>query len=99
MATHLPKWQPIKIIDLARNLILLSGPRLRDAYADVEGVALVRNLELLLGFLLLVLGGQRLWVTGIAALAGSAGIFHVFVRYLDLPLPTASLGLLSRLGL
>jgi putative tricarboxylic transport membrane protein len=57
------------------------------------------SMFLFLGFLLLVLGGQRLWVTGIAALVGSAGIFHVLVRYLDLPLPTASIGVLNRLGL
>lgn len=57
------------------------------------------SMFLFLGFLLLVLGGQRWWVTGITALAGSAGIFYVFVRYLDLPLPTASIDLLNRLGL
>lgn len=54
---------------------------------------------LFLGFLVLVLGAQRWWVAGLTAIAGSAGVFFVFVRYLDLPLPTASIGLLARLGL
>lgn len=52
-----------------------------------------------LGFLLFVLGGQRWWVTGLTAVVGSAGIFYVFVHYLDLPLPTASIDLLNRMGL
>ncbi len=54
---------------------------------------------LFLAFLLLVLGGQRAWVTGVTAVIGSGGIFHVFVRYLDLPLPTSSIDFLNRLGL
>lgn len=57
------------------------------------------SMFLFLAFLLLVLGRQRVWLTAVTALVGSAGIFHVFVRYLDLPLPTASLNLLTRLGL
>ncbi len=54
---------------------------------------------LFLAFLLLVLGGQRIWVTGVTAVLGSVGIFYVFVHYLDLPLPPASIDFLNRLGL
>lgn len=82
---------------LLRIGAILGALALMALVMDVIGFQV--SMFLFLGFLLLVLGGQRLWVTGIAALVGSAGIFHVFVRYLDLPLPTASIGLLNRLGL
>ena len=49
--------------------------------------------------LLRVLGRQARWMTVLIALAGSAGVYHVFVRYLGVPLPAAALGVLARLGL
>jgi putative tricarboxylic transport membrane protein len=54
---------------------------------------------LLLIFLLLVLGRQAVWLTVIIALAGSVGVYRVFVSYLDVQLPAASLAFLARLGL
>ncbi len=64
--------------------------------ASLVAAALVMNL---LGFLLLVLGRQSVWMTVIIALAGSAGVYRVFVSYLDVQLPAASLAFLARLGL
>jgi len=43
-------------------------------------------------FLLLVLGRQHPVVTGIIALAGSFGVYYVFVHWLGVPLP---MGILS----
>lgn len=54
---------------------------------------------LLLLFLLLIPGRQRLWLTLVVALLGSVGIYHLFGSYLDVQLPKASLSLLARLGL
>ncbi len=54
---------------------------------------------LLLVFLLLALGRQPLWLTIVIALAGSVGVYRVFVGYLDVQLPVASLALLAGLGL
>lgn len=74
--------------------------------ASLVAAALVMNLLgfqvamfLLLIFLLLVLGKQSIWLTVIIALAGSVGVYRVFVAYLDVQLPTASLAFLARLGL
>ena len=50
-------------------------------------------------FLLMVLGRQKLLMTVIVALACSVGVYHVFVRYLDVPLPVASFAFLANLGL
>lgn len=82
---------------LVRIAVIVGALALVTLLLDVIGFQL--SMFLFLGFLLLVLGRQRWWVAGIAALAGGAGLFHVFVRYLDLPLPTASLEVLGRLGL
>lgn len=54
---------------------------------------------LFLVFLLMILGRQKLMVSLIIALLGSVGLYHVFVRYLDVPLPVASLAFLASLGL
>lgn len=54
---------------------------------------------LLLIFLLLVMGRQPLWLTVIIALAGSVGVYRVFVSALDVQLPAASLAFLARMGL
>jgi putative tricarboxylic transport membrane protein len=54
---------------------------------------------LLLLFLLSVLGRQSLWLTTIIALAGSVGVYRVFVAYLDVQLPVASVAFLAKLGL
>jgi len=74
--------------------------------ASLVAAALVMNLLgfqvamfLLLIFLLLILGRQSIWLTVIVALAGSVGVYRVFVTYLDVQLPAASLAFLARLGL
>jgi putative tricarboxylic transport membrane protein len=74
--------------------------------ASLAVAALVMNflgfqvaMFLLLIFLLLVLGRQPVWLTVIIALAGSIGVYRVFVTYLDVQLPAASLAFLARLGL
>ena len=54
---------------------------------------------LFLAFLLTVLGRQRIAMTLIVALSCSVGVYHVFVRYLDVPLPAASFAILAGLGL
>ncbi len=50
-------------------------------------------------FLLVVLGRQSLWVSVIAALVCSVGVYHLFGGYLDVALPAASLKWLAGLGL
>ncbi len=50
-------------------------------------------------FTLTVLGKQPIWLTALIAVAGSAGIYHLFSGYLDVQLPTSSLALLAALGL
>jgi putative tricarboxylic transport membrane protein len=44
-------------------------------------------------FLLTVLGRQHPLVTGIIALAGSFGVYYVFVRWLAVPLPIGLFGI------
>ncbi len=44
-------------------------------------------------FLLTALGRQHPLLTGIIALAGSFGVYYVFVRWLATPLPTGLLGI------
>ena len=54
---------------------------------------------LFLLFMLMILGRQTIWMTLIIALVGSVGVYHLFGRYLDVQLPTASLTFLANLGL
>jgi hypothetical protein len=44
-------------------------------------------------FLLRALGRQGLIVTALVALAGSFGVYYLFVHWLQVPLPTGILGL------
>ena len=44
-------------------------------------------------FLLSALGRQHLVVTGGIALAGSVGVYYVFVHWLGVPLPIGFLGI------
>jgi putative tricarboxylic transport membrane protein len=50
-------------------------------------------------FMLMVLGRQAIWVTLIIALVCSAGVYHMFGRYLDVQLPAASWALIAGIGL
>jgi putative tricarboxylic transport membrane protein len=50
----------------------------------------------MLGFYLFILSalGRRGWLaTGVIALAGSFGVYHIFVRWLAVPLPVGLLGM------
>jgi putative tricarboxylic transport membrane protein len=74
--------------------------------ASLVAAALVMNLLgfqvamfLLLVFLLLFMGRQSIWLSVIVALAGSVGVYRVFVATLDVQLPASSLAFLARLGL
>jgi putative tricarboxylic transport membrane protein len=74
--------------------------------ASLVVAALVMNLLgfqvamfLLLAFLLLVMGRQPVWLTVIISLAGSVGVYRIFVIYLDVQLPASSLAFLAGLGL
>jgi len=44
-------------------------------------------------FLLCALGRRGLIITALVALAGSFGVYHMFVRWLKVPLPTGLFGL------
>ncbi len=57
------------------------------------------SMFLFMVFLLVVLGRQSLWVSVIAALVCSVGVYHLFGGYLDVALPAASLKWLAGLGL
>ncbi len=80
--------------------------RIMAVIASLVAAALVMNLLgfqlamfLLLAFLLLVMGRQPFWLTMIISLAGSVGVYRVFVTTLDVQLPASSLAFLARLGL
>ncbi len=57
------------------------------------------SMFLFMVFLLLVLGRQSPWVTVIAALGCSVGVYHLFGGYLDVALPPAGIKWLAGLGL
>jgi putative tricarboxylic transport membrane protein len=57
------------------------------------------SMFLFLGFLLMVLGQQKLWLTLVITLLGSVGVYRVFSGYLDVQLPAASIAFLAALGL
>ena len=80
-----------------RLLSVISAIVLATLLMDILGFQL--PMFLLLVFLLLVPGRQKLWLTLIIAIMGSVGIYHLFGKYLDVQLPKASIEILSRLGL
>jgi putative tricarboxylic transport membrane protein len=80
-----------RIVLILASLVILGG------LMNLIGFQL--SMFLYMVFLLMVLGRQKLLMTVIVALACSVGVYHVFVRYLDVPLPVASFAFLANLGL
>ena len=87
-----PPWQGI-----FRILLILVAMVAAACFMDFLGFQL--TMFLFLVFLLLVLGRQMLWVALVLSLFCSVGVFHLFSRYLDVPLPTAAITFLSNLSL
>jgi putative tricarboxylic transport membrane protein len=50
-------------------------------------------------FMLLFIGKQSIWMSLVISVISSVGVYHVFVRFLDVRLPLSSLSLLNQLGL
>lgn len=81
----------VRILSILAALVVTAG------LMNLLGFQLMMFLFLV--FLLIVLGRQTLWVTLVVALLGSVGLFHLFGGYLDVPLPVATVKLLTNLGL
>lgn len=79
-----------RILSILASLVVLS--------CLMKVIGFQATMFLFLVFLLVVLGRQKPLVTLIIALLGSVGLYHLFVRYLDVPLPVASLAGLAKLG-
>jgi len=80
-----------RILSTIAALVAMAG------FMNLLGFQLTMFLFLI--FLLLVLGRQGILVTLIVALLGSAGVYHMFGRFLDVPLPAATIKFLANLGL
>jgi len=80
-----------QILSILASLLMVAG------LMNVIGFQL--TMLLFLVFLLKILGRQSIWATLIIAVLGSIGVFHLFGRYLDVPLPVSSLTFLASLGL
>ncbi|MHB0868919.1 MAG: tripartite tricarboxylate transporter TctB family protein [Chloroflexota bacterium] len=80
-----------------RILAILGALVAYTALLDLFGYRLTTLAFLL--FLLAALGRQHPLITGAVALAGSFGVYHVFLYWLSVPLPTASIWFLKDLGL
>ncbi len=50
-------------------------------------------------FMLLFIGKQSIWISLVISVIGSVGVYHVFVKFLDVQLPLSSLSLLNQLSL
>jgi putative tricarboxylic transport membrane protein len=79
-----------RIVSILASLVVLGGL--------MQLIGFQLSMFLYMVFLLMVLGRQKLVMTLIVALSCSVGVYHVFVRYLDVPLPTASFTFLANLG-
>jgi putative tricarboxylic transport membrane protein len=80
-----------RILAIALSLVLFT------VVLDIVGYRLA-TLALLL-FLLVALGRQHPLITVAVALGGSFGVYHVFMYWLAVPLPDASIEVLMSLGL
>jgi len=81
----------VRILSTVATLVAMAG------FMNLLGFKLTMFLFLL--FTLKVLGRQSLWVTLVVAILFSVGVYHLFGRYLDVPLPLATVKLLANLGL
>jgi len=50
-------------------------------------------------FMLMFIGKQSIWISLVISIISSVGVYHVFVKFLDVHLPLSSLSLLNQLGL
>jgi putative tricarboxylic transport membrane protein len=50
-------------------------------------------------FMLMFIGKQSIWISLVISIIGSVGVYHLFVKFLDVQLPLSSLSLLNQLGL
>lgn len=82
---------------LLRVLAILAGLAAVALLMDTLGFQL--SMLIFLFVLIKFLGKQKPVVTTIVSLAGSVGIFHLFGKFLDLSLPTASIPFLAAIGL
>lgn len=81
----------VRIVSILAALAAMAG------FMNLLGFQL--SMFLFVVFLLMVLGRQTPWVTVIAALVCSVGVYHLFGGYLDVSLPAASIKWLAGLGL
>ena len=65
----------------------------------VETLGYQLTMLVFLGTLLIVLGRQNLIVTAAVAIGGSFGVYYIFTKGLDVPLPMSSIEFLRNLGL
>ncbi len=86
-----PRGGLVRILTILAALLAVTG--------SMELLGFQLTMFLFLGFLLLVLGRQTLWLTLVIALLGSVGVYRLFGGYLDVQLPPASVGWLAGLGL
>jgi putative tricarboxylic transport membrane protein len=81
----------VRILSTLAALVAMAG------FMNLLGFQL--TMFLFMVFLLMVLGRQALWMTVIAALLASVGVYHLFGGYLGVSLPGATVKLLANLGL
>ena len=86
-----PRGGIVRILSIVVSVAVVS------ALMDLLGFQL--TMFLFMVFMLMILGRQTLWMTVVIALLGSVGVYHLFGRYLDVPLPVASVAFLANLGL
>jgi len=81
----------IQIVSMIAVLVLAS------LLLDLLGYQLTMFLFFM--FMLFFIGKQSVWMSLVISLISSVGVYHVFVKFLDVRLPLSSLSLLNRLGL
>jgi putative tricarboxylic transport membrane protein len=65
----------------------------------VETLGFQLTMLVFLATLLMTLGRQKFIVTAAVALVGSIGVYYIFTKLLDVPLPASSIEFLENLGL
>ena len=65
----------------------------------VEDLGFQLTMLIFLGFLLMVLGRQKPFVSAAVAIAGSFGVYYLFTHWLDVKLPASSIEFFRNLGM
>ena len=81
----------MQIISMIAALVLTA------TLMDLLGFQLAMFLYLV--FMLMFMGEQSIWMSLVIAAIGSAGVYHLFGKFLDVRLPPSSLSMLAQLGL